>query len=230
MHFSIDAELFRHFPSLKIGVVVCRIDNTRYGDDGLETILDELRNNFSYEKPQDHPNIRVWREAFRALGISPAKYYSSIESLVRRVIKGGPFPRISPIVDLYNAFSLRYFVPMGGHDLMTIDGDILLGFAKGGERFTPMDGGEAETADTGEVVYRDKAEILTRRWVWRQSNKDKVTAQSKSIFIPIDVMAGLPHSLCGEIIADFEASLVKNRYGMVVHKDILTKDNPVTEF
>ena len=115
MIFSVDEKLFDLFPELQIGVLICKIENKRYGEDRLEAVLDDIRAGFGYEKPQDHPHIKAWRDAFTKLGISASKYHSSIESLLRRALKGGPFPRINPVVDLYNAVSLKYLVPMGGH-------------------------------------------------------------------------------------------------------------------
>jgi len=170
MLFSVDEKLFNLFPALKIGVLICEIRNTEYGEDGLDAVIENLRSGFQYEKPQEHPNIKVWREAFGKLGISASKYYSSIESLLRRVLKGGPFPRINPVVDLYNAVSLKHLVPMGGHAISPLEGDVALCFAKGGESFVPMDSGDVETVDANEVVYKDSKEVLTRRWVWRQCN------------------------------------------------------------
>ena len=121
MKFTIDKRLFDLFPGLSVGTLVCHIDNTKYGDDLLDSILERLRTSFPYEKPQDHPHIKVWRQAFTKAGISASKYPSSIESLLRRALKGGPFPRVNPIVDLYNAFSLEYLVPVGGHDLAPLE-------------------------------------------------------------------------------------------------------------
>jgi DNA/RNA-binding domain of Phe-tRNA-synthetase-like protein len=230
MRFSVDEKLFQMFPGLTIGVVVCSVNNTWYGNDGLEGVLEELRAGFPYEKPQDHPHVRVWREGFTRLGVSASKYYSSIESLLRRALKGGPFPRINPLVDLYNAVSLKYLVPMGGHAIAPLTGDMALCFAQGGEPFTPMDGGGQESAEKGEVTYRDDEEVLTRRWVWRQCEKDKVTAHTTSVFIPIDVMGGLAPGLCQDVIASFEEGLTKNSYGSITHRDMLTAQHPVTEF
>ena len=67
------------------------------------------------------------------MGMSLTKYPSSLESLLRRALKGGPFPRFNPIVDLCNAMSLKYLVPIGGHAINGIDGDIRLTFADGTE-------------------------------------------------------------------------------------------------
>jgi DNA/RNA-binding domain of Phe-tRNA-synthetase-like protein len=228
--FSIDERLFETFPGLTIGMLVCRVDNTKYGEDILDPALAGIRAGFGFEKAQDHPNVKAWRLAFNKLGISAAKYQSSIESLARRALKGGVFPRVNPLVDLYNAISLEFLVPMGGHDLSPLDGDIFLGFADGGEPFTPMEGGEDEIAEKGEVVYKDARSVLTRRWVWRQSNKDKVTAGTKLVFMPIDVMEGLPSTLARDIMERVSAYLRDNGTGDVLYRDILTREKRSAEF
>jgi DNA/RNA-binding domain of Phe-tRNA-synthetase-like protein len=230
MNFSVDEKLFDLFPELQIGVLICKIENKRYGDDRLEAILEDTRARFRYERPQDHPHIKAWREALTKLGISASKYYSSIEALLRRALKGGPFPRINPVVDLYNAVSLKYLVPMGGHAIPPLEGSISLCFAQGGEPFVPMDGGELEKVDKGEVVYKDEKEVLTRRWAWRQCDKDKVIGDTASIFVPIDVMKGLEAGLCEKVIGEMEQSLSQNEYGRIAHRDILNRQRPSTEF
>ena len=53
-------------------------------------------------------------------------------------------------MDLYNAISLRRLVPIGGHALDPIEGNISLCFAGGGETFIPMDLGEQETVEKGD--------------------------------------------------------------------------------
>jgi len=231
MQFSVEKRLFDLFPCLTIGVLVCAIDdNTTYRVERLNTVIQDIRNSFSYEKPQDHPHIKVWREAFTKLGISASKYYSSIESLLRRVLKGAPFPKINPVVDLYNAISLKYLVPMGGHAIDPLEGNISLCFATGTEPFQPMDAETVEHADKDEVIYRDDREVLTRRWVWRQCNKDKVISETKKIFIPIDIMEGLREGLAMDIMRDVEEGLIKGGNGKVIHRDILNKDKLITVF
>jgi DNA/RNA-binding domain of Phe-tRNA-synthetase-like protein len=230
MIFSVDRRLFNLFPGLSIGTLVCHIDNTRYGDDLLDAVIERLRTNFSYEKPQDHPHIRAWRQAFTKVGIPASKYLSSIESLLRRVLKGGAFPRVNPIVDLYNAISLEYLVPVGGHDPAPLEGKIFLGFAEGGEPFMPMDGGGQETAEKDEIVYKDDKDVLTRRWVWRQSNKDKVTPRTNYVFMPIDIMEGVDPALCNDIMERIGSCLSRDGLGNIIHRDMVTARHPATEF
>ncbi|HOP85243.1 MAG TPA: phenylalanine--tRNA ligase beta subunit-related protein [Syntrophorhabdaceae bacterium] len=230
MQFSVEGKLFDIFPGLKIGVFVCEVDNTKYGEDRLGPIIKDLTASFSYDKPQDHPHIVIWRDAFKKIGISASKYYSSIEALLRRVLKSGEIPRINPVVDIYNSISLKYLVPMGGHALEPIDGNIYLAFAQGNEPFYPMDSGELETVEKNEVVYKDEKEVLTRRWVWRQCNKDKVTEETKRVFIPVDLMEGLSDDIWENIAKDLEKYLTEDRLGKIIHMDLLTKYKNTTEF
>ena len=145
MFFSIQKELFDILPDLTIGMVVAKgVDNThpcQEIDSLLTQAVEEVKKNFVGDKAQEHPRIKPWRAAFTKLGISGSKFPSSIESMARRILKGDPFPKINSLVDLYNSVSLKFFVPMGGHDLETIVGNIYLRFAEGWEPFTPMGGG-----------------------------------------------------------------------------------------
>lgn len=233
MFFSIQRELFDLFPDLTIGVVVVKnIDNTNPSieiDDLLVLAIEEMRKGFIGGKPQEHPRIKPWRMAFSKLGISGSKFPSSIESMARRVLKGDSLPRINPMVDLYNSISLKFLVPMGGHDLDTIKGNIYLKFAEGWEPFTPMGGGETMRVPKGELVYRDDQEVLTRNWVWRQCEKDKVTEKTRNIFIPIDVLGEVGTMEANTIIQEL-SRLIPKYFGGILSSIILTRQNPFFEF
>lgn len=233
MIFSIQKELFNLLPDLTIGMVVAGgVDNTHPSkgiDDLLNQAIEELKKNFSVDKAQEHPRIKPWRDAFSKLGISGSKFPSSIESMARRILKGDPFPKINPLVDLYNSVSLRYLVPMGGHDLDTLEGNIHLRFAEGWEPFTPMGGGETVIVPKGELVYRDDREVLTRNWVWRQCEKDKATERTKNIFIPIDVLGEVGRERADEIVQEL-SHLIPRYLGGTLFSAILNSENPVAEF
>jgi DNA/RNA-binding domain of Phe-tRNA-synthetase-like protein len=233
MLFSIQKELFDILPDLTIGMVAARdVNNThpfKEIDDLLAQAVEEVKKNFVGDKAQEHPRIKPWRTAFSKLGISGSKFPSSIESMARRILKGDPFPKINPLVDLYNSVSLRFLVPMGGHDLNTIAGNIHLRFAEGWEPFIPMGGGEILTVPKGELVYRDDREVLTRNWVWRQCEKDKATEKTKNIFIPIDVLGEVGRERADEIILELSRLIPKYLRG-TLFSAILDRNNPSVEF
>ena len=233
MLFSIQKGLFDILPDLTIGMVVARdVDNTHPSkeiDDLLTQAVGEVKKNFVGDKAQDHPRIKPWRTAFSKLGISGSKFPSSIESMARRILKGDPFPKINPLVDLYNSVSLRFLVPMGGHDLDTIEGNIHLQFAEGWEPFSPMGGGETTTVPKGELVYRDDQEVLTRNWVWRQCEKDKAMEKTRNIFIPIDVLGEVGRERADEIISELSRLIPKYLKG-THFSAVLDIKNPSVEF
>ena len=233
MRFSIQKELFDLLPDLTIGMLVARgVDNTHLSKeiaDLLSDAIQEVKRNFTVDKAQDHPRIKPWRTAFSKLGISGSKFPSSIESMARRILKGDSFPLINPLVDLYNSVSLRYLVPMGGHDLDTLEGNIHLRFAEGWEPFTPMGGGETITVPKGELVYRDDREVLTRNWVWRQCEKDKAGEKTRNIFIPIDVLGEVGRERADEIIQELSL-LIPKHLGGTLFSARLNRENLSVEF
>jgi DNA/RNA-binding domain of Phe-tRNA-synthetase-like protein len=233
MFFSIQKELFGILPDLTIGMVVARdVDNTHPSkeiDDFLTGAIEEVKKNFIGDKAQEHPRIKPWRTAFSKLGISGSKFPSSIESMARRILKGDPFPKINSLVDLYNTISLRFLIPMGGHDLDTIEANIYLRFAEGWEPFTPMGGGETVAVPKGELVYCDDREVLTRNWVWRQCEKDKTTEKTKNIFIPIDVLGEVGRGRADEIILEL-SHLIPRYFGGAIFSTILNREKPSIEF
>ena len=233
MFFSIQKELFDLLPDLTIGMArVMGVDNShsfKEIDHLLIQAVEELKKNFVVDKAQDHPRIKPWRTAFSKLGISGSKFPSSIESMARRILKGDPFPKINPLVDLYNSISLKYLVPMGGHDLDTLQGNISLRFAEGWEPFTPMGGGERITVPKGELIYRDDQEVLTRNWVWRQCEKDKTTEKTRNIFIPIDVLGEVGRKVAEEIVQDLVEQIPKY-VGGSIFSEVLNREKSTTEF
>ncbi len=76
-------------------------------------------------------------------------------------------PHINPLVNLNNAISLKYTVPMGTHSLDGVQDDIIMRLAKPGDNFVPLGKDEVEEPDEGEVVYTGGSDVYTRRWTWR---------------------------------------------------------------
>ncbi|MGC8875181.1 MAG: B3/B4 domain-containing protein [Chloroflexia bacterium] len=191
--FRVADELFQRFPGLTIGVVVAHALEPPKEPQAITCLLAAAQQHFREawggRPPQEHPQIALWRRAFQALGLSGVKYPSSIEALARRALSERGLPSILPLVDLYNAVSLRHVIPMGGHDLQAIERSILLGPTRGGELFRPLFSETVEAVGAGEIAYLDGEDVLTRHWVWRQGHKDRIRPETRAVFIPID---GLP--------------------------------------
>ena len=134
MKFIVEKEIFEKLPNACFGVVMAKgIDNSKAYPE-VNRLLDEsiaaAAQRFEGKKVKEEPDILPYREAFRALDINPNKYLCSIETLFTRIAKGKGMPHINPVVDLGNAVSLKYTLPMGAHDLGGSSEDICIRFAQ----------------------------------------------------------------------------------------------------
>jgi DNA/RNA-binding domain of Phe-tRNA-synthetase-like protein len=119
------------------------------------------------------------------LGVKKGKRVS-VESLIKRVKKGGQLPFINPLVDLYNSISLKYCFPVGGEDLDKVEGDIHLTLAQGGEAFREFGAVDEDPALENEVVYKDDLGCLCRNWNWREADRTKLTEGTTNAIIVIE--------------------------------------------
>ncbi|MDD2434815.1 MAG: phenylalanine--tRNA ligase beta subunit-related protein [Bacilli bacterium] len=190
MKFIVDKEFFNKVPNAYFGVIIAKnIDNSseyEFIKDKLEEQLLLIKEEYKDMKAKELPKIILYREAFELLGINPNKFMCSIESLVGRTIKSGFIPHINPLVDLGNALSLKYMIPIGIHDIDKLAGDIEIRFANSSDKFLPFGSSEVETPDEGEVIYVSGNDVRTRRWTWRQGENGKINHTVKNAFIPLD--------------------------------------------
>jgi DNA/RNA-binding domain of Phe-tRNA-synthetase-like protein len=181
VRFVIEEPFHALFPEAHIGVVIARgIDNRRPQPEierALHTAVATTTAAMDDEDLAAHPAVVPWREAYRRFGVKPSRYRSSIESLLRSA-RAGQMRSINPLVDAYNAVSLRHLLPCGGEDLDAIDGDLRLTVAQGSESFVPLGGTEDQQPATGEVVYADDAGIVCRAWNWREAERTKLTPET----------------------------------------------------
>lgn len=190
MKFVIEDRVFEALPEVCFGVVVARDLENGPGRPLVAKLLEQsmeaAREKFKGQIVKEHPDLQCYRDAFHKLGLNPNKFPCSVEALSARVAKGGALPDLNGAVNLVNAISLKYTLPMGAHDLDSVQGDLQVRFSRQGDLFTPFGQDAPEAVDEGELVYADGREVRTRRWIWRQSDKGKVTRESKNIFFPID--------------------------------------------
>lgn len=190
MRFKVYPEVFEKIPDVFFGAVIAyNVDNTIVNNEIAELLAEEvgkLREKLGGTEVKENENIVPYREAFVKLGINPNKFMSSIEAMTKRIAKGSDLPSISPIVDLGNAISLRNIVPLGAHDIDALEEEIAVRFSVPGDIFIPLGCEDKEEVEEGELIYSDIKNVRTRRWIWRQSEKGKITEKSRNIFFPID--------------------------------------------
>jgi DNA/RNA-binding domain of Phe-tRNA-synthetase-like protein len=229
-NFRVTGDIFATFPDVILGIVIAHaIDSA--GEDGevvaqLRREEERVRRELAGIQVSEHPHVVPWREAYRAFGAKPKDYPSSIENLLRRVLKGHTLPHINTLVDLYNTVSLRHLVPVGGEDLDAVEGDVLLTVA--GEDEPPillLGEPEPRAPRPGEVIYKDDRGAICRRWNWKEADRTKLTAATRHAFLVIE---GLPPVGRDQVERATEelASLVRTHCGGEVRTELIDRGRP----
>lgn len=217
MKLMISQKIWEAFPGMSLVVAAgSGIDNSRCYpeiEDRLSYEIDNLHARWNLPNPQSHPSIAAWRTALRRVGIS-SDFPCAIESLVRRVVKGQSLKRINPLVDLYNAISLRHLSPVGGID----GGDdrrIFLRFTREGEFFVPLGASIPMHTAADEICYADDKTLLSRHFVWRQAEHGKIDSQTDTFLLISEVLpevqeiaSAIQHSFSEELRGCFGISPV----------------------
>ena len=192
--FVVSEEVFEKLPEYCLGVVVAEGFDQAAAAPAVAEMLDAAVADFAARHADDAvreiPGIKACRDAFYALEMNPNKFMVSIEALAKRVQKNAALPHIGPLVDLGNAFSLNFEVPMGAHDIDQMEeSGIEVRFAGTEDHFQPMGEEALEDVPAGELVYVSGHTVKTRRWLWRQSEDGKITEETSHVFFPIDGFA-----------------------------------------
>ncbi|MDQ0654436.1 B3/B4 domain-containing protein [Pseudomonas cedrina] len=139
-------------------------------------------------------HLAAWADTFRKFGAKPQRTPCSAEALRKRVLRDGNLPGLDPIVDLYNAISLEYAVPVGGENIEAYAGSPRLVVARGTEPFDTMKEGAPafEYPDAGEVVWRDDKGVTCRRWNWRQGVRTRLGADATHMWFILESLPAMP--------------------------------------
>ncbi|TWD14832.1 phosphoenolpyruvate synthase [Streptomyces sp. T12] len=155
----------------------------------VEEYTSRARERLAGGSESQFPEVLAWRRAFARMGLRPTQYRCASESLLRRLRKEGTLPRIHPVVDLCNAISVAYAVPVAVLDADRITGPLLeVRPAHGDEEYTAFDG-RTEHPAPGEVTYADSAgRAHARRWTSRQSGHSAVGDRTRRILVVTEAL------------------------------------------
>ncbi|MGY5775629.1 B3/B4 domain-containing protein [Rhizobium sp. LEGMi135b] len=141
--------------------------------------------------------IQAWRRSFSKMRLKPTQYRCASEALLRRFRQEGSLPRLHPLVDLCNAISIAFAIPIAVFDLAKISGDLEVRHASGSESYLTFSD-ETEHPEAREVIFADGAgQAHARRWTNRQSGLSAVRNDTHSVLIIAEAL----HESAGSDVA-----------------------------
>ena len=187
--FSYASVIYRDFPELVTRVLrVEAITSGIRAEEPVAQFLSVAKQRLARSTEGELPEIQVWRRAFAKMGLKPTQYRCAPEALLRRLRKEGDLPSVHPLVDLCNAVSAAFAIPIAAIDLERIAGNLQVRPATGTETYETF-AGDIEHPEMGEVIFADDSHRAhARRWVNRQSGYSAVTSSSLSALVVVEAM------------------------------------------
>lgn len=170
MYFQHSRQIWTDFPELAACVLFADgISNDVSVADRVIPFHRTAKARLAASSEGEFPEIQAWRRAFTRMGLKPTQYRCASESLLRRFRKENSLPEIHPLIDICNAVSLAFAIPVAVFDASKIAKGIEVRHATGEESYLTFSG-ETETPEVREVVFADGAgHAHARRWTNRQS-------------------------------------------------------------
>ncbi|MEH6401041.1 MULTISPECIES: B3/4 domain-containing protein [Pantoea] len=209
VHPSIDPAVFTLAPGFRaMSIVVEATPITRpdVASDALKSACQQVLND---DATWADAHLAAWAEVFKAFGAKAKRTPCSAEALRKRVLRDGALPAIDPVVDLYNAISIRYALPVGGENIAAYAGEPRLVIADGSERFDTVKEGEVvyESPEPGEVIWRDDQGVTCRRWNWRQGVRTRLDASAQQMWFILESLPAMPLSALQQASDDLVSGL-----------------------
>ena len=208
MHFEHSGEIWRDFPQLVPGVLFAEgITAGVSAGSRAATFTAVARSRLAKSAEGELPEIQAWRRAFSQMGLKPTQYRCASESLLRRLRKEGNLPQLHPLVDVCNAVSAAFAIPVAVFDVSKITSHLEVRYAAGDEDYLTFSG-EVEHPTAHEVIFADQARrVHARRWTNRQSGLSAVRASTVAALIVAEAMHDSASSDIPELIAAIAGEL-----------------------
>ncbi len=185
------------FPEARIALIVAsNLETNRARSPSLGSALAEVETEvaaFLAGQPlAEVPELQVWRAAYKTFGVKKTSYRSSVERLLKQIQQGRGLPRVSALVDCYNAVSARHRLPIGADDFDKVAGDLTFRRARPGDDFFALGAapGIMDPPKTGEVVYADAEKLLCRRWNWYQDARSATGQATRRAVLTVQWLGG----------------------------------------
>ena len=182
MHFCHSSDIWNDYPELVAGAIGA--DHITAGASVLPRLAKFIalaEDRLASHSEGELPEIQAWRRTFSRMGLKPTQYRSASESLLRRYRKERSLPQIHPLIDLCNAVSVAFAIPIAVFDVARISDYLEVRYAAGSEIYESF-AGEAEHPEPGEVVFADgSGRAHARRWTNRQSAYSAVRDDTTTI-------------------------------------------------
>lgn len=230
MYFCHSSEIWRDYPELVPGALM--VEGIRKDVSvGHRTakFFAVAESRLATSSEGELPEVQAWRRVFSRMGLKPTQYRSASESLLRRFRKERSLPQLHPVIDLCNAISLAFAIPVAAFDVSKISDYLEVRYAVGSEVYLAFSG-EIENPEPREVIFADSSgRAHARRWTNRQSAHSAVREETTAVLIVAEAMHQSALADVQRLTATVVGELQAVGYSSPITR-ILSMDSPKFQF
>jgi len=225
MKITISEEVFKKFhPQLRIAFIYVKNINNKKNLKESEHLLHEIeeltRLEFHPESLKTHGLIAPWVVAQKEFGKEATHYHTSVERLIKIVLRNKSVKSEDVLTNLLNYLSLKHVVPVGGDDFKRIHGNLEFKVAKGREKLSPL-----VFVKSGAFYYHDQKGVLGTKFDFIKSPRTKIKEDTTSSLIHIEVVPPVKKEELNEMIAEVQ-QLVESFCGGTSQVFIIDRNSP----
>ena len=198
MKVTITKDLFRKHPKFHLGLIKIEEINPTKQFQEARLLLKETeqltRLLFAKDTLKNHHLISPWAVAQREFGKQAKHYHTSVERLVKKVIKKRSVVGKDTITTLVNYLTIKHLIPMTVDDYSLLKGNLTFNVAKGGEKV-----GRFGKVMKNALYYRDRDSVLGTKLDYWKSNETKVARDTTSILVHIEALPPITSTKVKEI-------------------------------
>ncbi|HEM3665424.1 TPA: hypothetical protein U1C77_001073 [Streptococcus suis] len=175
----------------------------------------------------DNAVIQTYRKAYQAFKTKRGAR-SSIEALLKRASGGTTIRSVNPLVDIYNAASLRYALPVGAEDMDHFVGDLQLIITDAGDEFYLIGDDRNQPTLPGELCYKDDAGAFCRCFNWRDGERTMITNQTQNNFLVIELLDDSREQAFREALDFIQQAATLHLGSSVEHQSVTLQEPRIT--
>jgi len=201
MNIAVNKSVFSANPKLKVAFIIVKgFDNKKKLKEAKHLLSETetvIRLTFNKDSFKTHHLTKPWDVAREEFGKSAKHYHTSVEKLLKDVLKKKKIQTTDTLTNLLRYLALKTIIPFGADDFDKIEGNLIFSAASGKERSKVL-----KKLGRGEIYYGDSKDILGAKLDYWKNSKTSLTSKSTNALIHFEALPPITPKKLKEIVQE----------------------------
>jgi lysyl-tRNA synthetase class 1 len=223
-YFSIDPKVKELYPSISVGVALIVNARITKAAPKLKSEIDQFiseQQSLTTEALGKYPEIVSYRKLYKQMKVDWHSKRPGPEELLRRIALKKGLYNINTCVDAYNLVVIKNRVSVGTFDADRIKFPTVLKFANERDKILLLGDTDPTRYKSGDLAYYDRIGGYNIYFNYRDSQRTKVTEETKNLWINVDGVYEVSPEKVGKTLTEAVEKIVKYCGGEIKFKGVV---------